>query len=401
MRPLPITTFTATSCLGTGLDPLLQSLLASRTGLAACRFETVRLDTHVGEVPGIDGQPVPPAMAGFDCRNNRLAELALRQDGFLEAVARCRSRHGPGRVGVFVGTSTAGILQTEIAFRHRDPATGALPPTLDYRRTHNTFSVAEYTRERLGLSGPCAAVSTACSSSAKVFAIAARMLSAGLLDAAVVGGVDSFCLTTLYGFDSLHLLSSRPCRPWDAGRDGISIGEAGAYFLLERSPANGQAPALWLLGAGESSDAHHMSAPHPEGLGARLAIEEALASAGLAPGDIDYVNLHGTATPSNDAAEDKAVHAVFGSAVSCNSTKGATGHALGAAGALEAAISLLAIRHGFIPASPGTDDLDPGLRVRYRTALEHRPVARVASNSFGFGGSNCSLVFGTPGGTAA
>ena len=395
MQPLLISSFTATSCLGSGLGPLLDALLASRSGLAPCRFETVKLDTFVGEVAGVDTQPVPPSLAGFDCRNNRLAELALRQDGFLDDVAAAANRHGPRRIGVFVGTSTSGILETEIAYRHRDPLTGALPASLDYRRTHNTYSVAEFTRERLGLAGPCTAVSTACSSSAKVFAIAARMIGAGVIDAAVVGGVDSLCLTTLHGFDSLQLLSAQPCRPWDAGRNGISIGEAGAYFLLERGPAAAPAQALWLLGAGESSDAHHMSSPHPEGLGAKLAIEAALASAGLAPSDIDYVNLHGTATPSNDVAEDKAVHAVFAGTVACNSTKGATGHALGAAGAVEAAIALLAIRHGFIPASPGTREPDPALRVRYRTTLERRPVARVISNSFGFGGSNCSLVFGS------
>jgi 3-oxoacyl-[acyl-carrier-protein] synthase-1 len=395
LRPFLISSFTATSSLGAGLGSLLEALLASRSGLAPCHFETVKLDTFVGEVAEVDAQALPAGLAAFNCRNNRLAELALRQDGFTGAVAAAAARHGPGRIGVFIGTSTAGILETEIAYRHRDPRTGALPAGLDYRRTHNTHSVAEYTRERLRLAGPSVAVSTACSSSAKVFAMAARMLAAGVIDAAVVGGVDSLCLTTLHGFDSLQLLSSQPCRPWDAGRDGISIGEAGAFFLLERGPAGTPEQALWLLGAGESSDAYHMSSPHPEGLGARLAIEAALASAGLAPADIDYVNLHGTATPSNDVAEDKGVHAVFADKVACNSTKGATGHALGAAGAIEAAIALLAIRHGFIPASPGTRKPDPALRVSYRTALERRPVARALSNSFGFGGSNCSLVFGS------
>jgi len=401
LRPLPISAFTATSCLGRGLAPSLESLLAGRSGLAPCRFETVDLATFVGEVPGLEAHALPPALARFDCRNNRLADLALAQDGFEDAVARAAALHGPARVGVFMGTSTAGILSTEIAYRHRDPATGALPPSFEYRHAHNTYSVAHYVRERLGLEGPCSVQSTACSSSAKVFASAARMIDAGLIDAAVVGGVDTFCLTTLYGFHSLELLSAQPCRPWDAGRNGISIGEGAGYFLVgPRVPAKGQSPP-WLLGAGESSDAHHMSSPHPEGLGARLAMESALAAAGLEPADIDYVNLHGTATPANDASEDKAVFALFGDAVACNSTKGATGHALGAAGALEAAIALLALRHGFTPASPGTREIDPQLRSRYETALARRPLARVMSNSFGFGGSNCSLVFGAaPGGSA-
>lgn len=401
MHPLLISSYTATSSLGSGLAPLLEALLAGRSGLSPCRFETVRLDTFVGEAPGVDEQVMPAPLAGFDCRNNRLAQLALSRDGFADAVAAAASRHGTGRLGVFVGTSTAGILATEIAYRHRDAATGALPAGFDYRRTHNPFSVAEFTRARLGLAGPCVAISTACSSAAKAFVSAARMMAAGLIDAAVVGGVDSLCLTTLHGFDSLQLLSPRPCRPWDVARDGISIGEAGAYFLLERRSSPGIDSTSWLLGAGESCDAHHMSSPHPDGLGARLALEEALASAALDASDVDYVNLHGTATPSNDAAEDKAVHAVFGDAVPCNSTKGATGHALGAAGAIEAAIALLAIRHGFIPASPGTQTLDPALSVRYQAGLERRSVARVVSNSFGFGGSNCSLVFGEPPGERA
>lgn len=393
MHPLPITAFTVTSSLGRGLSPTLEALLASRSGLAPCQFETVDLCTHVGEVAGLDTVALPGDLASFDCRNNRLAELALSQDGFVDQVRACAGRLGSTRMGVLLGTSTAGMLQTEIAYRHRDALSGALPRDFDYRRTHNTFSVADYTRQRLGLAGPCVAVSTACSSSAKAFASAARMIRAGIIDAAVVGGVDSLCLTTLYGFNSLELLSREPCRPWDGARDGISIGEAAGLFLLE-APGSCAPAAAWLLGAGESCDAYHMSSPHPEGLGARLAMEGALASAGLVPADIDYVNLHGTATPSNDAAEDKAVHALFGAAIPCNSTKGATGHALGAAGAIEAAIALLAIRHGFLPASPGTRVRDPALRVRYETALSRRTVARVMSNSFGFGGSNCSLVFG-------
>lgn len=401
LRPLPITAFTATSCLGRGLAPLLEALLAGRSGLAPCRFETARLDTYAGEVAGVDAGSLARPLAGFDCRNNRLAELTLAQDGFAQAVAMAAARLGPERIGVFVGTSTAGILETEIAYRHRDAATGALPSGFDYRRTHNTFSVAEYTRCRFGLAGPCAAISTACSSGAKTFACAARMMAAGLIDAAVVGGVDSLCLTTLYGFDSLQLLARGPCRPWDGARDGISIGEAGAYFLLERPGTAAMDRTSFLLGVGETSDAHHMSSPHPEGLGARLAMQAALESAGLDPAAIDYVNLHGTATPSNDVAEDKAVHAVFADAVPCNSTKGATGHALGTAGALEAVIALLAMRHAFIPASPGTRSLDPALRARYLAKGERRPVARVMSNSFGFGGSNCSLVLGARPGSDA
>lgn len=389
VRPIPLSAYTLTSCLGAGLAPARRALRAGTSGLAPNHFETVELETFVGEIDGVDGEALPKALAAFDCRNNRAAELGLAQDGFIAAVERAAARHGPARVGVFMGTSTAGILQTELAYRRRAPD-GSLPPDFDYRRTHNTFSIAEYVRTRLGLAGPCAAISTACSSSAKAFASAARLIEAGLIDAAVVGGVDTLCLTTLYGFNSLQLLSAEPCRPYDAARDGISIGEAAAFALLDR----GGEGAIHLLGAGESCDAHHMSAPHPEGLGARLAMEAALRSAGLRPGDIEYVNLHGTATPSNDAAEDKAMTAVFGTALPCSSTKGMTGHTLGAAGGVEAIITALAIEEGHIPGSPGTREVDPRLHASYVVGGRDAPLAVAMSNSFGFGGSNCSLVFG-------
>jgi 3-oxoacyl-[acyl-carrier-protein] synthase-1 len=187
------------------------------------------------------------------------------------------------------------------------------------------------------------------------------------------------------------LLSRAPCRPYDIERDGISIGEAAAFFLLERAPGEG---AIALLGTGESSDAHHMSAPHPEGVGARRAMEGALAAAGLAPEAIDYVNLHGTGTPSNDAAEDIAVYGLFGDAVPVNSTKGMTGHALGAAGAVEAIVSVIAIEERRFPGSAGTRAVDPALHARYEVQGGARDIECVLSNSFGFGGSNCSLVFG-------
>ena len=392
MKPIALSSYTMTTCLGRGLAPARAALASGTSGLAPCRFETVELDTFAGEIAGVDEQALPRSLARFDCRNNRAAELGLGEDGFLDAVARAAERVGPERVGVFMGTSTAGILQTELAYRRRGPQ-GELPPDFEYRTPHSTSSIAEYVRARLGLAGPCAAISTACSSSAKAFASAARLIEVGVIDAAVVGGVDTFCLTTLYGFGSLQLLSNEPCRPWDAARAGISIGEGAAFILLERAHAR-SAGAMHLLGAGESCDAHHMSAPHPEGLGARLAMQSALASAGLEPGAIDYVNLHGTGTPSNDAAEDQAVVALFGEGVPASSTKGMTGHTLGAAGAVEALIAVLALEEGRIPGSPGTRILDPKLRAGYTIRGRAAPLARALSNSFGFGGSNCSLVFG-------
>ena len=342
----------------------------------------------------MDAVQLPQELAAFDCRNNRLALMGLMQDGFSQAVTAAAKKYGPQRVGVFIGTSTSGILQTELAYRRRDPVSGALPADFSYASTHNTFSVADFTRRYLGLGGPAFVVSCACASSAKVFASARRLIATGLIDAAVVGGVDSLCLTTLYGFNSLGLMSTRACRPFDIDRDGISIGEAAAFALLEPAPAQLDGDAVLLLGIGESSDAHHMSSPHPDGLGARMAMQQALMMAGLDAAAIDYINLHGTATPSNDAAEAKAVAALFGPRTACSSTKGATGHTLGAAGALEAVICALSLQHSLLPGGLNTQQPDPALALNYLINNREQAVNHVLSNSFGFGGTNCSLVFG-------
>ncbi|MBL0917729.1 MAG: beta-ketoacyl-[acyl-carrier-protein] synthase family protein [Hydrogenophaga sp.] len=392
MSPISITAHTATSCLGQGVDAHRRALREQRSGLAPCHFETVELPTWVGEVAGVDHAALPEHLRRFDCRNNRLAWLGLQQDGFADRVREAVARHGADRVGVFLGTSTSGILQTELAYRERDAATGVLPAWFRYADTHNTFSVAAFVHAAFGLQGMAMSLSSACSSSAKVFAAAARQLHAGSIDAAIVGGVDSLCLTTLYGFASLQLTSAQPCRPGDAQRDGISIGEAAAFALLERADTPA---AVQLLGVGESSDAHHMSAPHPQGLGAQRAMAAALRSAGLQAGDIGYINLHGTATPANDAAEGLAVSGLFGRRVPCSSTKGATGHTLGAAGALEAVVCAIALDEAWLPGSPGTRQPDPAIEVDYLLQGRAAPGLRHAlSNSFGFGGSNCSLVFG-------
>lgn len=397
MTPLALTRFTASSCIGVGLQQTLATLQEQRTGLVPCKFETVALDTHIGEVARVDAQRLPERLASFDCRNNRLAQLALYEDGFAEAVTAAARRWGQRRVGVFLGTSTSGILETELAYRRRDPNTGALPADFHYRGSHNSFSVADFARQLLSLEGPAYVVSSACSSSAKVFGSAYRMIAAGLIDAALVGGVDSLCLTTLYGFHSLQLVSHLPCRPFDESRDGISIGEAAAFALVEKAPASLDAGAVMLLGIGESSDAYHMSSPHPEGRGAQAAMRQALRSAELEADEIEYINLHGTGTPSNDNAEARAVAAVLGPDTPGSSTKGATGHALGAAGALEAVICALALQHGFMPGGLNTTAVDPSLGIRYLLENRRQKLSRVMSNSFGFGGSNCSLVLGRAG----
>jgi 3-oxoacyl-[acyl-carrier-protein] synthase I len=298
---------------------------------------------------------------------------------------------------VFVGTSTSGILETELAYRRRDPQTQALPADFRYQATMNTYSLGDFAGRYLGLTGPAFVVSSACSSTAKVFGNAARMIAAGVCDAAVVGGADTLCLTSLYGFQSLELISRQPCRPFDAERDGISLGEGAAFALLEKPHGSPAADTVTLLGVGESCDAYHMSTPHPEGTGALLAMQRALEAARLRPGDIDYINLHGTATRTNDAAEDKAVVELFGPATPCSSTKGATGHLLGAAGITEALIALLAARDDLLPGSAHTRSVDPALKSAYLLENREARVRRLLTNSFGFGGTNCSLVFGVGG----
>jgi 3-oxoacyl-[acyl-carrier-protein] synthase-1 len=392
MEPLALTAFTTVNALGAGLASSLRALRAGTSGLRACDFRDAEIDTWIGRVDGLEEAPIEGELAVYDCRNNRLAQLGLLQDGFMDAVARAAACYGSDRVGVLVGTSTSGIGETERAYAERDPETGALPPDFNYRCTHNVFSAADFTRRFLHLEGPALAISTACSSSAKAFASAARYIRAGVCDACVVGGVDSLCLTTLYGFRSLELTSPEPCRPWDAERRGLSLGEAAGFALLERSFENGAEVAL--LGYGESSDAYHMTAAHPDGLGAIRAMTEALARAGLAPGAVDYVNLHGTATALNDRAEDKAVVAVVGSSTPCSSTKGWTGHTLGAAGITEAVFACLSLREGFLPPSLNTRAVDPELHAAIVRELRDQTVNVVVSNSFGFGGTNCSLVFG-------
>lgn len=395
MTPLLLSAFTVVNALGCGSAATYTALHTQRSGLRHCNLPFADLDTYVGEVLGLDDVRLPPHLAHYDCRNNRLAYLGLQQDGFEQAVASARERYGPSRIAVILGTSTSGTLQTETAYCQRDPITGALPESFDYRNTHNLFSMADFVRNVLYLAGPSHVISTACSSSAKVFASAHRFLKLGLCDAVVVGGVDSLCATTLYGFSSLELVAREPCRPADVCRNGISIGEAAGFALLERTESVSAGAGVVLLGYGESSDAYHMSSPHPEGVGALLAMRRALTNAGLEPGDIDYINLHGTASKVNDAVEDRAVSRLFGLDTPCSSTKGWTGHTLGAAGITEAVIAAICIERGLIPASLNTVEVDSTFTSQIVLKSIEQPVARVLSNSFGFGGNNCSLIFGT------
>ncbi|MGH8506303.1 MAG: beta-ketoacyl-[acyl-carrier-protein] synthase family protein [Stenotrophobium sp.] len=389
MQPLAITHYTVTSALGAGRDAQFSALQSDATGLRHRTFESCNIACWIGEVRALD-QALPDEWREWECRNNRLAWLALQQDGFLDAARTLRERHGASRIGVFIGTSTAGVHATELAYRERHASQGPLPAWFNYRGSQNCFSAADFVREALQLQGPAMAIATACSSSAKVFASAHRAMQAGFCDAAIVGGVDSLCLTTLYGFNALQLVSPEICRPADVARRGISLGEAAGFAILELDRRSG----LGLLGYGESSDAHHMSTPHPQGEGAATAMRSALARAGLQADEVDYINLHGTATAANDAAEDRGVVAVFGDKTPCSSTKGWTGHTLGAAAITEAVIALQCIEHSLMPRSLNTQEKDPALQGNILLKSREAEVNRVLSNSFGFGGNNCSLLFG-------
>lgn len=393
MDSLRISAASLVSALGQGRDAHIGALREQRCGLRPCAFDDADLATWIGEVDAVDAVELPADLSAYACRNNKLAYLALADPSLARAVDDAKGAYGAQRIGVFVGTSTSGLQYTEHAYRARNPETGALPDNFRYRETQNGFSATDFVRRSLGLEGPSQSTLAACASSAKTFATAARSIALGFCDAAIVGGVDSLCLTTLYGFNALELVGREPCRPWDARREGISIGEAAGFVLIDKSiRARGDTA---LLGYGESLDAYHMSTPHPQGEGAALAMRRALACADLSTDEIDYVNLHGTATPANDAAEDAGMMSVFGSAMPCSATKGLFGHALGAAGIAEFVLSHWCIQEGIMPGTLNTTERDSSLSANLLIDCEQTPLRRVMSNSFGFGGSNCSLIVGS------
>lgn len=394
MPPLAIRAFTATSALGRGLQAHRDALRERRSGLRANDFGPQPLETWIGRVDGVEEAALPAEWAQWDCRNNRLAWLALQQDGMLEAARGAVARHGADRVALVIGTSTSSIGATEEAYARLetgDHAAPRFPADLARSIVHTPHSLGDFVQQATGARGPCVTVATACSSSAKVFAQAARLIEAGVVDAALVGGVDTLCGSVLFGFNSLQLVSKKRCAPFDANRDGLSLGEAGGFALLERA-VEGET-GLQLRGYGESSDAHHMSAPHPEGLGAQLAMRQALARGGIEPAEVDYLNLHGTATPANDRAESLAVAALFPDTLHASSTKAWTGHTLGAAGIVESVIALLALESGHLPGTLGAATPDPACGPQIRFDDARRDARYAMNNSFGFGGNNCSLLF--------
>jgi 3-oxoacyl-[acyl-carrier-protein] synthase-1 len=397
--PLRVSAYTATSAVGVGKAALSAALESATSGLRANDFGTPvggRLATWIGRVEGVEDVVLPPALAAWECRNHRLAWLGLQADGFMDAVAAARERYGAARIAVIVGTSTSSIGETEDAYAQLN-ADGTFPLGMSSAAVHTPHSLGMFVQDALGLEGPNETLSTACSSSAKVFASAERLIRLGLVDAAVVGGVDTLCGSVLFGFNSLELVAPTPCRPFDAERNGISLGEAAGFALLEREEVGtspGSAASLQLQGYGEASDAHHMSTPHPEGLGAEHALDDALARAGLQVADIDYINMHGTASTKNDEVEAGLVARRFPATTRASSTKGFTGHTLGAAGVVEAVISLLALETGLMPGTVNSGTLDAVCGPQIQLKPSRGEVKHVLSNSFGFGGNNCALIFG-------
>jgi 3-oxoacyl-[acyl-carrier-protein] synthase-1 len=389
MTPLRVAAYSLVSALGVGRSATLHGLAARSSGLARNDFTTAPLETCIGRVHGLESLVLPEELAAWDCRNNRLAYQALHADEFAAAVAAARNRAGAARVAVFVGTSTSSIGASEEAYRRLEPG-GRYPEDLRRPQIHTPHSLGAFVQQALELDGIAVTVATACSSSAKVFCQAERMIRAGIVDAAVVGGVDTLCDSVLFGFNSLELVAAEPCRPFDVARAGISIGEAGGFALLV---ADDDGAGPWLVGYGESSDAYHMSSPHPDGTGIRIAIRNALERAGLTPAQVDYLNLHGTGTLRNDEIEARVVAEMFPAQLHASATKGWTGHTLGAAGIVEAVITLLALESKLMPGTLNT--LRPDPECGGRLAIHNRKgAARAAlTQSFGFGGNNCVLAF--------
>ena len=360
---------------------MVDALSQGQTGLKPPEMK-LPFATMVGAVDA----PLPAFTGDLQPYQTRLARLMAQLIGQVEGeLARLRQRWAPERIGIFLGTSTAGAATTEVAYAEFCK-TGRLPADYDFKKQHTFGAVLNVVRRLTGAAGPAWVVSTACTSSAKTVATAKRMMAAGAIDAALVGGVDTLCEMTLQGFQSLSALSNQLCRPFSDTSSGINIGEGGALVLMERE---GDAQAL-VDGIGESSDAYHISAPHPEGLGAQLAMERAIPE-GCKPSDIDHVNAHGTGTPHNDQAESKAIRNLLGAEVPVISTKGYTGHTLGGAGATEIALALIMMQEGWIAPSVGAVPVKADYGINVITERTPAKLHRVLSNSFAFGGNNIAV----------
>lgn len=379
------------SAVGNSKEEILKRLqMGDRSGLTVTE-EFSQKSVYVGLVQ-VDLPQIDKKYSVYDCKNNRLLLAALsRIQGTVDSMIK---QYGAGRIGVVLGTSTSGVRNTELALesvaKHK-----IKPPQFHYKQ-QQLGAGADFLAHVLGIKGPAFAISTACSSSGKAFASARRLITLGLCDAVIVGGADSLCRFTVHGFDALESVSAGLCKPFGMHRDGINLSEAVSLFVLSKE----QGP-VELLGLGASSDAYHFSAPDPEGSSVISAMKTALSEANTTADEIDYINLHGTATPLNDAMESKAVNHLFGESVAVSSSKGMTGHALGAAAALELGICWMLLTDneepGLLVPNINADELDTRLPklnlVSLGQRLEHR-IKYCQSNSFAFGGSNISIIIG-------
>lgn len=395
LPPLPITACSVLSACGPGTQSLYQALLDGQHRLHPPRLFDIDFPAYCGEIADEYLLELNPSLEEYSTRNARIALATINHpaDGLRGAVDQAIDRYGAHRVGIVLGTSTSGIYETENAYAYLERH-GRVPASFNLPSQHSWAATARFLKSETGLEGPCYVISTACSSSSKALASAQRLITTGVCDAVLTGGVDSLCRLTMYGFKSLDIMSEQPCTPLDKDRSGISLGEGAGLLLLEK-PHDGLSHCVHLLGCGETSDAHHMTAPHPEGAGAVLAMRAALAQAGITAADIDYVNLHATGTVLNDSAEMLAMEQVFGPELHCSGTKGLTGHTLGAAGGIETIISWLSLKHGFRPGTCNLNQVDAAFRCTVnRNSETDVPVAFTMNNNFGFGGNNTSVVLG-------
>ena len=392
IKSVAISAYSSLNVAGLGNSLLYQALKNNQTLLKPLELFDVAFEAYVGEIK----QPLPSIPANLNAYQSRNSQVALatlnyQEDGLRAAIEKAKHDYGAHRIAVIIGTSTSGLYETESAYGYLLEH-NKMPADFNFVTRHAYQATGRFLQLELGLTGACFAISTACSSGAKSIAAGQRLIANDICDAVLVGGVDTLCRLTLRGFNSLGLVAPKPCKPMDKNRAGISIGEAAGLLLLEKSTKNTQ-HYPHLLSVGESSDAYHMSHPHPEGLGAKLAMESALNLAGLNAHQIDYLNLHATATKINDAVETKAVHSVFGDTLPCSGTKGITGHTLGAAGALETIIALLALEHQFIPNTCGLEQLDEDCHCQViKKSVSASSLNIAMSNSFGFGGNNASVI---------
>jgi 3-oxoacyl-[acyl-carrier-protein] synthase-1 len=384
---IEITSCSIVTSLGRGRTAHVTAMKEGLSGLSENHHLKLPFSCFLGEVAALGTLAFPKDHAAYDNRANRLALAALKSDGFEELALACKDKFSAARCGIVLGTSTAGVEKLEQVYRARDPD-APMPDSYSMQHHDSQQAVTAFLQSYLGFQGPSYSISTACSSSAKAVIDAYQLVKAGLCDVVLAGGVDSLCLTSVNGFESLELMSRQPCRPNDISRNGLSIGEAAAFVLVERDSTG----CVRMTGYGESSDGTNMSTPPEDGAGACAAIRKALDRADLAPEDIDYVNLHGTATIVNDATEACAVRAAIGPDVPAASLKGAIGHTLGAAGAAEVILCIYAMEEGILPGNTGLENLDPKVLSNITRHSRTGPIRHVLSNSFGFGGSNCALV---------